>query len=135
MKKMVIVFACMVLIGSLGLAQAVDIDTKNSNNLAADIYIPVEIIEMPKTPSPPIKDLDAPLTTFRSQNGASKNYSEHLLWCNAHREYSFQTKKWTIIPAKPEWLCIEQWGRYLQTKNKIGYNPLDSPIYSKEVRK
>lgn len=129
MRKFFLVLAFMVVFGSFGLAQTIVNDTKNSNNLAADIYIPIDILELPK-PSPPIKDLDAPLTSFRSQNGASKNYSEHLLWCNAHREYSFITKKWTMIPAKPEWLCIEQWGRYLQTKQKIKYHPINSPLAS-----
>jgi len=131
MRKLLLVLIGLILFSSITFAQQDTIGIGKS----VDLYLPVDSIEMPKVfPKTPTQFPAPVILSSNSSHGAGKNYSEHLLWCNSHREYSFKTKKWTLIPAKPLHLCHEVWGKYLQTKNKIGYEPLYSPLYSVEVR-
>lgn len=131
MRKLFLVLACMVLVSAFALAQSSDsVDKQNPNNLAADIYIPVPIEPLPEVPTLAAPKSPAPVRLSKSSNGAGKNYSEHLVSCRAHRNFDFKTRMWSFVPALPEWKCTELWGLYLQTKQKIGYQPINSPLAS-----
>lgn len=131
MRKLLLVLS-LVLFSSFGLAQSSDSLKDSLSNAAIDIYIPVPSVSI--EPLPPVLVLthvaNAAPVLQRSSSGAAKTYYEHKLSCAAHREFSFLTRKWNIVPSLPEWQCNELWGKYLQTKKKIGYQPNNSILWN-----
>lgn len=129
MRKLFLVLACLVVLGSFGLAQSIPIVIVKGDVVPKDIYIPVPIEPLPEVPHASVSPIPGP--RFSSSHGPGKNYSEHLVHCAAHREYSFSTKQWKNIPALSRQACTELWGKYLLTKQKIGYQPLaGTPLWS-----
>lgn len=128
MRKLLFVLACLVLLGSVGLAQSVPIVIVKGDFVSKDIYSSVPIEPLPEVSHASISPTPAPRS---SSHGAGKNYTEHLVHCAAHREYSFSAKQWKNIPALSRQACTELWGKYLLTKQKIGYQPLTgTPLWS-----
>lgn len=123
MKKMILVLIGLIIFASLGLAQETP---KLLYSLAVDIYQPAPVEPLPPPPmesSPSLQQV-VEATQNASAHGAAKTFSEHLSYCSAHREYSFQTKKWKNVPALSERKCNQLWSKFL-SNHKIKFKTKD----------